>query len=297
MNPYRNPVHLVGIDRTPALVRLLRACGTEETCITGRASDYEKFVALATALPLCAGHPEVERVQTFLTQATGLTAPLCPHTAPAYWKVWADRHWYGREEASVALPAVCPFCATVAPRQWSDLTALPDPLAVLATHLGDWSRALEISLAQGGRHPLIVLSDDYTFVRPDPYHADLAVKKLSAGEPLTSVEQNLLLTQALRVWGVAADCDSDMEGKTLILSGGDSAQVSLLLAYLSSSKALPTMVWIPRDPTDAGEISGLYASVGTGYALSKNDPSVEQEAIRTAYATVAPVGCATVILF
>jgi hypothetical protein len=170
-------------------------------------------------------------------------------------------------------------------------------LAVLATHLGDWSRALEISLAQGGRHPLIALSDDYTFVRPDPYHADLAVKKLSAGEPLTSAEQNLLLTQALRVWGVAAVRDSDVEGKTMILRGGDAAQVSLLLAYLSSSKALPTMVWIPRDPTDAGEISGLYASVGTGYALSKNDPSVKQEAIRTAYATVAPVGGATVILF
>lgn len=296
MNPYRNPIHLVGIDRTPALVRLMRACGTEETCITGRASDYEKFLALATALPLCAGHPEVERVKTFLTQATGLTAPLCPHTAPAYWKVWADRHWYGREEASVALPAVCPFCATVAPGQWSDLTALPDPLAVLATHLGDWSRALEVAWTQSGRHPLIALPDDYTFLRPDPYHADLAVKKLSAGEPLTSAEQNLLLTQALRVWGVAAVRDSDVEGKTLILHGGDAAQVNRLLDYLSASKALPTMAWIPRDPADAGKISGLYASVGTGYALSKDSTPVEQEAIRTAYATVAPVGCATVIL-
>ena len=280
----RNPADLLRLGADPALTRLLRACGADEACITGGASDYDKFLALAAVLPLCEGHPLRDAVNTALTNATGLSAPLCPHTAEAHWNAWTDKYWYGRETAPPPIPTACPLCAPSAPTPLSmaDLTSLPDPTAVQAPDLPAWSRALENALPTENGIAAVTLPTDYAFTRPNPYHAGLAVGKLFGGETLNKAERDLLFTQALRVWGLS----SVSRGSTLLLKGGAPDAVLSLLDYLNTSRALPSVIWIPRFPAEAGAVSGLYPSVRTGMTLPSDIP---------AYAAAAPIGaCVTV---
>ncbi len=284
----RNPADLLGLGTHPALSRLLRACGADEACISGGASDYDKFLALAAALPFCEGHPLREAVNASLTTATEISVPLCPHTARAHWDAWVKRHWYGREEPPPIFPAACPFCASPAPTvlRADGLIRLPDPLAVKSTDLSAWSRELEATLPADGSIAAVVLPAGYAFTRPNPYHADLAVGKVLVGKELTQTEGALLVTQALRVWGLA----SVSRRITLLLRGGTPDAVLSLLGYLDASRALPATVWIPDDPVHAGAVSGLYRSVKTGMAVTSDVASPSFEAARASYAAVAPIG-------
>ena len=293
MHPQRNPADLLGLDRDPRLHRLLRACGADEACITGGASDYDKFLALANAMPFCEGHPLGDEVNTVLADATGLSAPLCPHTAHPHWDAWVEVYLYGGEVTTTTLPAVCPYCTpsmlTVLRKE--NVTSLPDPAAVKAPDLTAWSGVLESALPAGEPPALFTLPENYVFTRPNPYHANLLVGKVAGGEALTQQERNLLLTQALRVWGLAlAEREPDTVPPLLLL-GGTPEAVTALLAYLDASKALPSLTWIPDHPADAEAVSGLYACVGTGFIC--RDGKGEDTA--QAYAAVAPVGRAVVL--
>lgn len=290
----RNPADLLRLGSDPALCRLLRACGVDEAYITGGASDYDKFLALAAALTLCEGHPLRDGVNATLTRATGLTAPLCPHTARAHWDTWVEMNHYGRQATDTALPAVCPLCASAAPRviRGEDCACLPNPLAIQASDLTAWSQALEAALPADGSPALFTLPEGYTFTRPNPYHAGLAVGKTARGEALTAKERDLLITQALRVWGLA------WVGKetSLLLCGGTPEAVTALLAYLAASKALPHMVWLPDDPAHAEAVSGLYSEVGTGYTVAEGESLEVTASRKVAYAKAAPVGRATLLI-
>ena len=295
MTPPRNPAHLLGITQDPAITRLLRACGADEACIAGVASDYDQFLALAAALPYCAGHPLRDELNAKLTAATGLTVPLCPHTAQAHWEAWVEIHLYGREGTATRLPSSCPLCPPAGPTllRAADLTRLPHPVAVKAPDLAAWSTALEDALPADGTLAQLTLPTGYAFTRPNPYHAGLAVSKVYRGEDLTAAEGDLLLTQALRVWGLALTRGENPP--RLILRGGDPAAVTALCAYLAAAKALPSLIWIPDEPPHAEALCGLYGQVGTGYALPKGISSQEAEAIQAAYAAVAPIGRAVIL--
>ena len=291
----RNPADLLRLGADPALCRLLRACGVDEAYITGGASDYDKLLALASALPLCEGHPLRDEVNAALTQATGIPAPLCPHTARAHWDAWVAIHFCGGHATATDLPATCPHCAPAAPRviYATDCTPLPDPIAIQAPDLTAWSESLTNSLPKDGTPALYTLPEGYAFTRPNPYHAGLAVQKAADGEFLTAKERDLLVTQALRVWGLA------LTGKEtaplLLLQGGAPDAVTPLLAYLSASKALPAMVWLPDDPTHAGAVNGLYPRVGTGYTVTAGEPAEVAKNKKEAYAKTAPIGQATLL--
>ena len=291
----RNPADLLRLGSDPALCRLLRACGMDEAYITGGASDYDKLLALAAVLPFCEGHPLEDEVNAALSQATGIPAPLCPHTARAHWDAWVAIHFYGGHATVTELPAPCPHCAPAAPRviYATDCTPLPDPIVIQAPDLTAWSTALETTLPIDGSPALYTLPADYVFTRPNPYHANLAVGKAASGESLTAKERDLLITQALRVWGLA------LTGKEtaplLLLRGGEPDAVTPLLAYLSASKALPAMVWLPEDPTHAGSVSGLYPQVGTGYTVTAGESAEVTENKKMAYVKAAPIGQATLL--
>lgn len=296
MHSPRNPADLLGLGTDPALIRLLRACGTDEAYVTGNAPDYDKLSALAAALPLCEGHPLVGEVNAKLTKATGVSLPLCPHTVKTHWEGWVDGYLYG-EMAACTPTTVCPLCSFVAPKEYweNELTHLPDPLGVSAHDLALWGKALEAFLADG-TPALFCLPHDYAFVRPDLYHAGLAVGKVSRGEALTKAEGDLLVTQALRIWGMALDRREVGDEPALLVQGGDPSAVISLLAYLDASHALPPMVWIPREPAHAGEVSGLYSRVGTGYAMEATDTAEDVEEKKRTYATVAPIDRAIVLM-
>jgi hypothetical protein len=260
----------------------------------GGASDCDKLLALAAALPFCEGHPLRDEVNATLTQATSLPAPLCLHTARAHWDAWGDIYHYGRQGTTTDLPTVCPYCAPAIPRVicTEDCTRLPDPIEIQAPELTAWSEALRTALPTDGTSALYTLPSDYNFTRPNPYHANLAVGKLYGGEPLNSKERDLLVTQGLRVWGLAL---TGKETAPLLLRGGTPDAVTALFAYLSASKALPMAVWLPDDPTQAAAASGLYPQVGTGYTVAEGEPATAAESKKTAYAKAAPIGRATVL--
>lgn len=291
----RNPADLLRLGTDPALCRLLRACGMDEAYITGGASDYDKLLALAAVLPFCEGHPLRDEVNATLTQATGVNASLCPHTARAHWDAWVEIHHYGGHATVPELPTLCPHCAPAAPRVISaaNCPRLPDPIAIQAPDLTAWSESLTNALPKDGSPARYTLPEGYAFTRPNPYHANLAVQKAADGEFLTAKERDLLVAQALRVWGLAL---VGMEtAPLLLLRGGAPDAVTPLLAYLSASKALPRMIWLPEDPTHAGSVSGLYPRVGTGYTVTAGESAEETENKKTAYVKAAPIGHATLL--
>ena len=291
----RNPADLLRLGTDPALCRLLRACEVDEAYISGGASDYDKLLALAAALPLCEGHPLRDAVNATLTQATGVNAPLCPHTARAHWDAWVEIHHYGGHATAPDLPTPCPHCTLAAPRviPVADCALLPDSIKIQAPDLAAWSEALINALPADGTPVLYTLPADYVFTRPNPSHAGLAVGKAASEEALPPKERDLLITQALRVWGLAL---VGMEtAPLLLLRGGAPDAVTPLLAYLSASKALPRMVWLPEDPTHAESVSGLYPQVGTGYTVTEGEPAEVTENKKMAYAKAAPIGKATLL--
>ena len=282
---YQNPAELLALDKEPA-IRLLRACGVEEKRIQS-GSDYDRFVAFATCMPLCAGHTLATSMERDLQNATGLTAPLCSHTAPAFWRRWLELHWCEQEE-TVSEPPLCAACAPCEPQYLTDaeVARMPAPEQVATTcrpvSLVTFADRLQDALPTVG-YAAIRLPADYAFVRPDPYHATQALQGAAEDRPF---DHAMLLTQALRVCGGIAAA----RGITLILVGGVPETILPLLAYLAGCGNLPHTVWMPDDPVHAAHVSGLYTTVDTGYVVSPNT----REDVRDAYAAVAPIGRAVV---
>ena len=282
---YQNPAELLALDKEPT-ARLLRACGVEEKRIRG-GSDYDRFAALAACMPLCAGHALATEMEKALQSATGLTAPLCAHTASAFWRRWLELHWCEQEE-TVSDPTPCTACVPCEPQILTDadVVRLPAPEQVATTcrpvSLVTFADRLQDALPTVG-YAAIHLPADYAFVRPDPYHATQALQGAAEGRPF---DHAMLLTQTLRVCGGIAAA----RGITLVLVGGAPETILPLLAYLAGCGNLPHTVWMPDDPAHAAHVSGLYTAVDTGYVLSPNT----REDVRDAYAAVAPIGRAVV---
>ena len=281
---YRNPAYLLALDSEP-VSRLMRACGIDQS-----GSDYDRFVAFASAMALCEGNTLAISLQETLRRETELDISLCPHTAPLFWRRWVELYWCDDEEESVELPTDCSACQPVVPTPLSDaevasISCLP-PVGRPPMSLVRYADYLQTFLPVEG-YAEICLPTDYTFRRPDPYHAGEALREISV-EGRGDV--SLLLTQALRVLGGAAIA----RDVTLVLRGGAPEAILSLLAYLAECAHLPRMVWLPDDPAHAAAVSGLYASVGTGYVLPANlSPEMEGK-IAASYAAVAPIGRAIV---
>lgn len=291
----RNPMDLIRSRQIRGLDRILRACGADEACITGGASDYDGFLALAEAIPLCEGHPLRAEIRDILRTTTHLDAPLCPHTAPAFWEAWTEIHWYGGEASTKHLPSVCPCCGVVEPEFLAreQLAHLPHPLEVTPRDMGGWTKKMESAFADSGLHPSITLPDDFVFTRPDPYHVGEVLRLLRDGGTPTPTQRDLLYPQALRVWGQTA-CKQRWQGR-LCLLGGQGGEVVRLLEYLQSAKALTEIRWFPRDVSEAGLVSGLYACVGTGVDLSACSNDQQKQEKIACYAAVAPLGRAVIL--
>ncbi len=290
---HRHPADLFDLH-DPPLLRLLRACGTPEAILCD-ASDYDRFLALAQAMSLCEGHPLRELLQGILQDATGLSAPLCPHTAPAYWEAWLEKHWYGRE-VTAAVPDICPHCRPACPTvlPLAAVTVLPDPMTVAQSlpqtaDLAAFASTLTASTAADG-YAALHLSTDYAFFRPDPHHAALALQAAVSGRASVA-DRHLLTTQAIRILGE----QMSQRGGTLLLCGGAPDEVVSLLAYLAAARRLPETVYLPDAPADVAPVSGLYPAVRTGYRLAETDsPAVAAER-RATYAAIAPIGRAVIL--
>ncbi len=293
----QNPAAWLGLGRDADIEYFLRAAGMDEACITGGASDYDRFLALSEAMAVAPGHAVANRIQKALTAHLGVSAPLSPHTARAYWDAWVDVHWYRTDIAAATRARLsqetCPDCPPVQPTFLFEadvcvMQALMERIMAggACSDLADLTRLLQDTVPPTGGRMLITLPSDYAFVRPDPYHAAAVLHALASGETVSSAEKNLLWTQILRIWG-----ETLVErGGELFLPGGAARHVAALLDYLHGACRLPPMVWFPAEFADAETVSGRYAGVRIGLVC---DPTVLSEDVNermTALATCFPLG-------
>ncbi len=71
--------------------RAMRSCGVEERCITGDASDYEKFFAYASVMPKLIGNPLYHWSHLELRRYFDCDLPLSPATADEIWAVTGEK--------------------------------------------------------------------------------------------------------------------------------------------------------------------------------------------------------------
>ena len=67
--------------------RAMRICGTPERCVTGDATDYEKWLAFCTAAPKMIGSPLYHWAHLELQRYFGITETLSEDTAEKIWKL------------------------------------------------------------------------------------------------------------------------------------------------------------------------------------------------------------------
>lgn len=292
---YTDPAQALGLcdlDPGAPLARVLRAAGTPEALIAGGASDYDRFAALAAALPLCPGHPVAAQVGALLAAACGSSLPLCPHTAPLLWRLLAEGAGWELEDGVETIwpPArVCPDCSPVGPEYLPEswVSWLPSPEAVAPGEtFGDWTRRWPVRISDTTDQTVgVTLSPSWCFTRPNPYHVSRAVQALSSGEEVEPAMTHMVTAQALRLAGEQI-C---RRGGTLLLLGGRGDEVGQLLDYLEGVDRLPPAIWIPREPVQAAIISGQYATVRTGMDL-RGMTADQRQAALDEYARVAPLG-------
>ena len=71
--------------------RIMRSNGVSERYITGDASDYEKFLKFAEALPRCIGNPMYHWCHLELKNYFGYEGVLNPQTAPEVWELAKEK--------------------------------------------------------------------------------------------------------------------------------------------------------------------------------------------------------------
>ena len=298
-------------DCTPSLrpwlgnelaARTLRAAGMSEDCLAGEWSDYDTLEALCAALPLLHGHPVGAGLTAWLREVTACDLPACAENAPAFWQSYAIKCGYG---APVQLPdgyRPCFALPTLSPPEiwqepetenrlgewvWRELTAKIAPhggrlLAACTEGLEPWwgihNGAVWLDLPRG-----------LPFVRPDPYHAELALQGLSRGDTLTKDERGLLIAQLARTAGQGMTHQPENTA-TLVLTGGNADSVLALCRYLDGCGGLPPTVWLADDPADAAILCGQFAAVRTGLRLTSSDTAEDVRNKLTAYAAAAPIG-------
>ncbi len=286
-----------------AIARALRAAGMPEACLMGEWSDYDTLEALCAALPALYGHPVGNRLKAWLRDVTDCDLPVCAENTPALWQCFAQTHGYG---APVLLPdAYRPRCtppSLPAPEMlhepdgadrlgedvWSALLAAVEP-----PHDGRLLAActdrLERRVENCHGATWFDLPRAIPFVRPDPYHAELALQGLARGEALSDRERGLLVAQLARIVGQGIARRSPSPA-TLVLTGGDADTVLALCRYLDGCGGLTPTVWLADSPADVATLCGQFAAVRTGLRLNVTDTTEDVKRKLTAYAASAPIG-------
>jgi len=293
---FMTPVELW--QRSPRLVRALRAAGLSEAEISGNAADFEKLAAWLGALPGTVGSTLAADLAADLA-ALGADDTNVLKNAPVAWRMACDRLAHGDLTPSTLLLKNRASLVTVDITEPTPERAfhgaiypLPcfDPIfsienADFAACIGSISQKTGISIgdlstleravfallegyvALGARAVVLDLSGFDRFERPDPYHADLALARGLAGEngALTPKEIALWRTQVLRMLGLALKEKGlrfllRVRPKTEHVKGDFSPKAfEKLLSYLRERRALvPTALFLA-----AGELPrGLALLLG-----------------------------------
>lgn len=299
--------------------RAMRAMGVSETFITGDASDYEKFRAYCRVMPDLIGNPLYHWSHLELRRYFDCDLILNEENCDRIWALTAEKLTDGRhnikdlilssgvafigttDDPADSLDAhrrlreegfpvrVCPSFRPdrgLSPRKpgYADyIGKLGASAGVNITNLESLCNAYLVSLDRfekaGCRAADHGLDEPFSFVRPDPYHADLIFKKALAGEPVTAGEESLFRTQMMRFFAAeykkrdmvmqlhfgvlrnpnarffrALGADSGFD-----IPGGENTvgRVAALLSYLSDSVGLPRTILYSINAAETEAVAAL----------------------------------------
>lgn len=321
--PYTDPYELLVGDNEAAVRSLLLASSVADRAAEeeadkeiipataegfDRASDYDKFLALCTAIPRWAGHPLYAAMHGVLTRLTGCALSLTAANAPQIWRDFVEKtaaRPLGMRRALAEL-GVGTVCLCVSPETWQHLPAdvwtrfdgapavypqlyLDESSTSAYRDPADMTAAITAMISDGAALGLarVVcrLPDGWRFVRPHPYGAGEAMKKAAAGRRPSDEERYLLYTQLLRIVGQA--CAT--EGVELAVHGGRSAEVGRLVDYLISCGGHRALRYTP---TAAGDVDGLLGMPGVSFGLplsASDTPRILEDKV-SLHAAHAPLG-------
>lgn len=309
---------LLNVSCQPRLRELMLSFGVEEAYITGRASDYDKLLALARVLPLWSGHPYYFAIHELLARLFDLRLPLNEETLPHIWQrtahllaqddVNAGRvlRMYGYDSVIHPIDKKIPAGLSkegIKSRGIKDVTAFLSPYdgdfpnLVLQQQaspkdqvLMTWLEANAVAEMQDAASQGVIsytadLSQMQDFPRPHPYTSGEAYGKICRGEETTATENDLVTAQMLRCMASQA---RTLEGQ-LVLYGVKPAVYEKLRAYLAEQKmSLPTLC-VAKTPEDAVALSRMGAKVAVEMDLYATDRQTED--VVTRMAAGLPIGC------
>lgn len=260
-------------DRTPLMI----ACGVPQNLLDV-GSDYDKFYAYASCMPLCKGHPVLKSDADLIEKLLGEPIPICPRSCDGLWHAAACA-LTGQGEAP-SLPETC------------EIAFIPPVREELCTlHLGQAYYAtptteLMMRLLHASVQAIGVTVQIESFVRPNPYTA----KRLCEAEreTLTAVEHDHLSAQTLRVLGKLC-----AERGSILYVESDFAHTDAwraLLAYLQQSGCLAQIVLVVRSADALRAAATLAGCLPNPAALPTVRVGVADQALLELYKTILPIG-------
>lgn len=244
-----NPIELFWSDDLRSLLRL---CGAKEELIGERASDYDHFCALCSALPLLDGHPTRAWILSVLQKFFGLTELPTEKTASTVWKMLCE-HLFKNPIAPQTLVSGAWLCDTLeVPKNLPEnITPVLNANLFLQTKAKTascWSaeiaKAVASFSANGCQKIVFEVENGFDFITPSIYHIDRALSLSKRNRE----ERNLLVCQLMRELSVAAQREDLL---LVLVCDGDSSALTNLLEYAEESVGLPRICWSVRDARDA----------------------------------------------
>jgi hypothetical protein len=229
--------------------RVLRFCRIDEARFSSLASDYDRFCAMCTALPLLIGHPLRAWVLTLLREHFQITDEICEQTADALWHTISQKLLECPMRCEELIEEGCTYlCDQVAPPFVLPRDACPMLLSNILLNgtfesrlqwRGEIERTLFAYREVGSRQVLLRFSAE-EFVAPDVYHVEKALRATVR----SAAQKQLLSIQLMRE---LCELCPKMD-LTLILEGDSCAKTIVkLLQYAEQTVGLPKICWVCND--------------------------------------------------
>lgn len=319
--PFSNIARLL-LPRHADILRLMALSGADPRAIAPDAADYERFRGWCACVPALVGHPFLLFQQMMLRRLFGCDLPLSERNCDTIWALTAERlaqnplrpsdvlaTWQvsrlfpveepggdltpyrqlAKDSSCDIRPLFSPdgLLAANRPGFTAAVRALGSTAAHAITDLASLESALRTALdrfAEAGcicaRH---TLPRHFTFLRPDPYHAEqaFAAALRTDGRGVSSEQQACFTAQMLRFLG--REYRRRGWGMQLVLAGEHDAQHDALLDYLTAEDSLPRTLILTEYPP-------IGLSLPAAYSPGCRAPEEIRRGIEN-FAAAYPVGC------
>lgn len=295
--PFSNIAQLL-LPRQADILRLMVLSGADSRTIAPDAADYERFRGWCACVPALVGHPFPLFQQMLLLRLFGCNLPLTEENCDAIWALTAERlaqtplrprdvlaSWQVKrlflseepqgdltpfrqlaEDSSCDIrPLFCTDGLLRAnhPGFAAAVQALGSTAGHAVTDLTSLESALRTALARFTEAGCVcahhTLPRQFTFLRPDPYHAEqaFAAALRTDGRCISTEQQACFTAQMLRFLG--REYRRRGWGMQLVLTGEHAAECTALVNYLTAEDALPRTLILTENPPAGLTLPTAYA--------------------------------------